>query len=384
MTEAKDSFLRIQGAGPVGILAALFLRKYGWSNESIELIDPAINAPLPLHADDPRVLALSHGTLVRLAQLGIDVQATRLKRVHVSSQGHFGSMEVTADRVGVSDLGGLASYSSLLTTLRDKAAKEGLRIVASVEESARKEDPEVLVIAEGGVYKRGSPRADGPRDDGTTHPSLRAAPAAWQSNDIRLIRDYNQNAVIGWVEATPLASDTAYERFTKNGVIALLPIDGRYALVWCTQTPHAETFANAGPEMRIRLLEEVMGRRMESINSVEITGSYPLGLKWRDTLNQGNTVWIGNSAQALHPIGGQGLNLGFRDAETLAACLLQRGVTIPKRLDDYARRRKVDRWAVRTATDTLARQGWVRGAIGAVAITPGAKKMLGQLLMYGG
>ena len=136
--------------------------------------------------------------------------------------------------------------------------------------------------------------------------------------------------------------------------------------------------------MQANLLQEAMGRRVEAIRNVEITGSYPLGLKWRDTLHKGNTVWIGNSAQALHPIGGQGLNLGFRDAETLAACLLQRGLPVEQRLDDYARRRKVDRWAVRTATDTLARQDWVRKAIGAVAITPGAKKMLGQLLMYGG
>ena len=395
MAEARDSFVRIQGAGPVGILAALFLRKYGWPNDSIELIDPTAHAPVPPHAEDPRVLALSHGTLVRLEQLGVDARATRLKRVHISSQGHVGSMEVTADRVGVSDLGGLASYSSLLTTLREKAAKEGLRIVASVGESEREEDPSVLVIAEGGVYKRGSPRADGPRDDGTSQPangglamtnspSLRAAPAAWQSNDINLIRDYHQNAVIGWVQAKPSASDTAYERFTQDGVIALLPIDGRYALVWCAETQKAESFCKANPQMQANLLQEAMGRRVEPISDVEITGSYPLGLKWRDTLNEGNTVWIGNSAQALHPIGGQGLNLGFRDAETFAACLLQRGTPIAQRLQDYAQRRRADRWAVRMATDTLARQGWVRKAIGAVAVTPGAKKMLGQLLMYGG
>lgn len=383
MTEAKDSFVRIQGAGPVGILAALFLRKYGWSQESIELIDPAINAPLPPHADDPRVLALSHGTLVRLAQLDIHLHATRLKRVHVSSQGQVGSMEVTADRVGVSDLGGLASYSSLLTILREKAATEGLRILASAEESTHREDPDALVIAEGGVYQRGSLRADGPRDDGTT-PSLRGARSAtWQSTDIRLIRDYNQNAVIGWVQATPPASDTAYERFTKDGVIALLPVDGRYALVWCAHTQRAETFLAASPQLQAAILQEAIGLRIESIDSVEITGCYALGLKWRDKLNENNAVWIGNSAQALHPIGGQGLNLGFRDAETLAACLLQRGTSIAKRLEDYAHRRKADRWAVRMATDTLARQDWVRGAIGAVAIAPGAKKMLGQLLMYG-
>ncbi len=378
MTEARDSFVRIQGAGPVGILAALFLRKYGWSNDSIELIDPTIHARLPPHEEDPRVLALSHGTLVRLAQLGVDARATRLKRVHVSSQGHVGSMEVTADRVGVSDLGGLASYSSLLTTLRENAAKEGLRIVVSAEMSARKETPDVLVAAEGGLFKRADSSMQGaaPSNGGLGMTSPR--------DEIKLIRDYHQNAVIGWVQAKPAASDTAYERFTQDGVIALLPIASRYALVWCTDTQKAEVFSKADPQTQASLLQEAMGRRVESISNVEITGSYPLGLKWRDTINKGNMVWIGNSAQALHPIGGQGLNLGFRDAETLAACLLQRGTPIAQRLQDYAQRRKADRWAVRIATDTLARQGWVRKAIGAVAITPGAKKMLGQLLMYGG
>jgi predicted regulator of amino acid metabolism with ACT domain len=65
-------------------------------------------------------------------------------------------------------------------------------------------------------------------------------------------------------------------------------------------------------------------------------------------------------------------------------CLLQRGQPIEVRLQDYARRRKVDRKSVRTATDTLARQPWVRYAIGGVALVPGAKKLLGQVLMYGG
>ena len=63
---------------------------------------------------------------------------------------------------------------------------------------------------------------------------------------------------------------------------------------------------------------------------------------------------------------------------------MQRGLTITERLADYARRRRVDRWAVRTATDTLARQAWVRRAIGGVALVPGAKRLLGQVLMYGG
>lgn len=357
-----DPFVRIQGAGPVGILTALFLEKYGWDKSAITLIDPAIAAPLPAHDQDPRILALSHGTLVRLQQLGIEAPITRIKQIHVSSQGHFGSMEIRTDRVGVTDLGGLVSYASLLTALRKKIQSVGIPILPTHDDHDAP-IPDVYVIAEGGVYQPGAPTSD---------PKM------------QVIRDYHQSAVLGWVTTTPPPTDMAWERFTADGVVALLPIGQRYALVFCRGTELADAFYQASSDMRVRLLNDVMGGRVMGIQSVEVTGIYPLGLKWRDTLAEGNTVWIGNSAQALHPVAGQGLNLGFRDAETLAMCLLQRGQPVEQRLQDYAHRRRVDRWTVRTATDTLARQAWVRSAIGGVALIPGAKKLLGQVLMYGG
>lgn len=357
-----DPFVRIQGAGPVGILTALFLEKYGWDKSAVALVDPAIAAPLPPHDQDPRVLALSHGTLVRLQQLGIDLPITRIKQIHVSSQGHFGSMEIRTDRVGVSDLGGLASYAALLTALREKIKGVGIPITPSLEADEHPTST-VNVIAEGGIYQPGLPSAD---------------------PNMKVVRDYQQSAVLGWVTTTPPPTDMAWERFTSDGVVAMLPIGQRYALIYCKETAQAEAFYQASDEMRIRLLTDVMGGRVLGIHTIEVTGIYPLGLKWREPLAENNTVWIGNSAQALHPVAGQGLNLGFRDAETLAMCLMQRGQPIAARLQDYARRRKTDRWAVRTATDTLARQAWVRAAIGGVALIPGAKKLLGQVLMYGG
>ncbi len=354
-----DPLIRIQGAGPVGILTALFLVKYGWTPSAIELVDPALHTPQPTHDNDPRILALSHGTLVRLHQLNIPVDATRIQHIHVSSQGHFGSMEIRTDRVGVSDLGGLVGYASLLTTLREAIKPLGV----SLRETPSAQTPGALVIAEGGVFQRG---------------------AASPDPGMQLVRDYEQNAVIGWVTTNPPPTDTAWERFTDDGVVALLPIGQRYALIFCASTPRAEAFQSADAQEQVRMLSEIMTTRVRGIETVSITGTYPLGLKWREQLADGNTVWIGNSAQALHPVAGQGLNLGFRDAETLSTCLLQRGQSVPDRLRDYARRRKADRWAVRTATDTLARAAWVRRAIGGVALVPGAKKLLGQVLMYGG
>lgn len=370
-----DPLVRIRGAGPVGILAALFLEHYGWDKNSIELIDPAIASQEPLHKDDPRILALSHGTLLRLQHLSIDAPITRIKHIHVSAKGHFGVMEIKNERVGVGDLGGLIAYSSLLTELRKKIAALNIPIYPSIEEadaahreaSPHYQDIGVHVIAEGGVYAR------------NTEPT-----ASSTSGDMKLVRDYGQQAVIGWVWTKPAPSITAWERFIDNGAVALLPVNERYALIWCAANDHAQQFAQADQQEQIRMLNDVMGNRVRGIERIEITGNYPLGLKWRDTLAQGNTVWIGNSAQALHPVAGQGLNLGFRDAETLSTCLLQRGSTIAERLQDYAQRRQADRWTVRIATDTLARRGWVRRAIGGVALFPGAKKMLGQVLMYGG
>lgn len=355
-----DPHIRIQGAGPVGILASLFLLRNGWSPESIELVDPAIASPIPVHRDDPRILALSHGTLIRLQQLGIDAHVTRIKHIHVSAADHFGSMEIKTDRVGVTDLGGLASYSSLLTTLRAQCQRMGLTIHPQADPLR---NPEIRVIAEGGLFQ----------------------PNSSSTNDgMKIIRDYGQQAVIGWVATEHMPADTAWERFTNDGAVALLPIDDRYALIWCCAESRAHQLQSSTDQERCERLQEVLGQRLTGIKSVQVTGVYPLGLKWRETLAEDNTVWIGNAAQALHPIAGQGMNLGFRDAETLANCLVQRGSTIEARLQDYAQRRRADRWAVRLATDTLARRAWVRRAIGGVSVVPGAKKLLGQVLMYGG
>jgi 2-octaprenyl-6-methoxyphenol hydroxylase len=365
MAEPKIStIVRIQGAGPVGILLALFLVKAGWPKSAIQLIDPAINAPLPPHEEDPRVLAISHGTLLRLKQLGIEHNATEIKAIHVSAQGRFGTMEIQNDRVGVSQLGALIGYGNLLTQMRAKAQEIGLIIQAAPDPN---ETPDVFVIAEGGVYQA---------DHAANNHEANSSPP--------VIRDYDQRAVIGWVYTSPPPGQMAWERFTEDGAVALLPIKDRYALIWCCNPSRAEAFIDAPDLAQKQMLTEVMKGRVGQITKIAITGDYALGLKWRETLAQGNQVWIGNSAQTLHPIAGQGMNLGFRDAQTLATCLQQHGLPITDRLADYARRRKADRWAVRTATDTLARKGWVRHAIGGVAMIPGAKKLLGQVLMYGG
>lgn len=380
--------MRIHGAGPVGLMLALYLRRSGWSADEIELIDPTINAEKPPHTSDPRVLALSHGTLLRLAQLGIAHKATEIKRIHVSAEGHFGMMEIQNERVGVTQLGALLGYADLLSAMRAKAANEGLEIRRQAREPR---EPEVVVIAEGGIYQSSDATPSDAKSSDTNASHANASDtksahgkSAEDRENLLEIRDYEQTAVIGWVQTQSPAGDTAYERFTADGAVALLPLKERYALIWCCGHERAKEFQAAAMSHQAEKLMHVMRGRMDQITSVEVTGLYPLGMKWRNKITAGHQVWIGNSAQTLHPIAGQGMNLGFRDAETLSTSLSQAGKSIPDRLADYARRRSVDRWAVRAATDTLARQGWVRRAIGGVALIPGAKRLLGQVLMYGG
>lgn len=357
----SDPMIRIQGAGPVGMMAALFLLKFGWNRDAIELIDPAIARASPAHADDPRVLALSPGTLTRLSQLDVTIDATRIRCIHVSSRGRIGSMEIRSHNAGVPELGGLSGYAGLMDALRARLSEAGVPIHADATAS-RSDTPGARIVAEGGVYRPGQPPDAG----------------------VEVVRDYGQDAVLGWVETMKPPEDTAWERFTSDGAVALLPVGSRYALIWCCGHDAATAFESSTPEMQALQLEQAMGGRVGGVRQVRITARYPLGLLWREQIVREETAWIGNSAQTLHPIAGQGLNLGIRDAEVLAACLMQRGRPIAERLLDYAQRRRTDRWAVRTATDTLARRVWVRHAIGGVALVPGARKLLGQVLMFGG
>ena len=343
------------------MMAALFLLKFGWSEDAIELIDPAIARATPTHADDPRVLALSPGTLTRLSQLNVTIDATRIRCIHVSSQGRIGSMEIRSHNAGVPELGGLSGYAGLMDALRARLVEAGIPIHADTA-ACRSDSPGVRIVAEGGVYRPGQPTDPG----------------------VEVVRDYGQDAVLGWVETMKPPQDTAWERFTPDGAVALLPVGSRYALIWCCRHDAAAAFESSTPEMQALQLERAMGGRVGGIRQVRITARYPLGLLWREQIVQAETAWIGNSAQTLHPIAGQGLNLGIRDAEVLAACLMQRGRPVAERLLDYAQRRRTDRWAVRTATDTLARRAWVRHTIGGVALLPGARKLLGQVLMFGG
>jgi 2-octaprenyl-6-methoxyphenol hydroxylase len=208
-------------------------------------------------------------------------------------------------------------------------------------------------------------------------------------------RDYGQTALVGTVTVSAPQPHVAWERFTSQGPIALLPMGGvrgaNYALVWCCAPDEAARRAQLPDAEFLRELGAAFGSRMGSFTQIKGRASFPLGLNAADTLVKGHVVAIGNAAQTLHPVAGQGLNLGLRDAHALADALSAEGPT-PLALATFAQRRALDRRLTIGATDTLARLFTVdfpplaalRGlALTALEFVPPVKTALARQMMFG-
>jgi 2-octaprenyl-6-methoxyphenol hydroxylase len=181
-------------------------------------------------------------------------------------------------------------------------------------------------------------------------------------------RDYQQSALVGLVEVENAEPHHAWERFTSEGPLALLPShhgSNVLNMVWCSSPTTAERLNGVSDADFLHELQSTFGSRVGQFKSIRDRRLYPLGLNYRKEIVQGNEVWIGNAAQALHPVAGQGLNLGLRDAYLLAENLSslfskQSHATksrnaIDNALYEYSISRQADRKATIGITDFLAR-----------------------------
>ena len=180
----------------------------------------------------------------------------------------------------------------------------------------------------------------------------------------------------------------AYERFTDEGPLALLPQDDGYALVWCVPPTRAEQLLALDDAAFLARLGAAFGSRLGRFSHTTARLAYPLGLN-AQAGGTARTVAIGNAAQTLHPVAGQGLNLGLRDAAVLARVLAQD--SSPAGLERYAQLRQADRGLTVRVTDTMARiftgsaptQGLLGLSLGLLDAFPPARKGLAELMMYG-
>jgi len=392
--------IAVIGAGPAGLALALQAARKLPAAE-VTLFDAR-----PAERDvsgDPRTLALALGSVQLLQQLGAwpAELAQPIARVHVSQQpptlalaGAPAEVTIDATEQAVPMLGAVLSYGALVAALqrrwlaqaadaphrlftrfghpvaqvRNLGAGGGVEVDAGIAERF-----DLAVVAEGGVFADQARKA--------------------------ITRDYRQVAWVGTVQLRGATPGLAVERFTPHGPLALLPLQGgadegllRAAMVWCVAADD-DPVAALDDRQRALVLNTLLPEVAGQMAAVGPLKRFPLGLNAERTLVDGCTVRIGNAAQTLHPVAGQGLNLGLRDAMTLVQALRE---AAPGQLPQVLRRlewqRGPDRWAMIVATDFLARSftwRWpglpaARGlGLAVLQQLPPLKRLLAGQMMFG-
>ena len=370
--------LAICGAGPVGMALAALLVQRGVSSSSIALVDAK---PVEQARRDPRTIALSYGSRQILEEAGAwPVAATPIHEIHVSRRGRFGRSLMERSEHGVVALGYVARYGDVVAVLSELCQRLGIATLrpALVTGSAEDGDGVSVALEQNGVVSDIRAQLLVQAEGGLFGQQLERA----------VSRDYGQSAIISWVTVDAPVAHRAYERFTDDGPLALLPQDDGYALVWCVPPTRAEQLLALDDGAFLARLGDAFGGRLGRFTHTTARLAYPLGLN-AQAPGTARTVAIGNAAQTLHPVAGQGLNLGLRDAAVLARVLAQD--SSPAGLIQYAKLRQADRGTTVRVTDTMARiftgsaplQGVLGLSLGVLDMINPARKSLAQLMMYG-
>ncbi|MGE5947142.1 MAG: FAD-dependent monooxygenase [Betaproteobacteria bacterium] len=327
----------IVGAGPVGMTLHLALAAGG--QKSLLLDRRAQNA----QHGDPRALALSHGARELLGQIDSwpTRAATPIETIHVSQKDGFGRTLIDRADYKLPALGYVVRYRDLATALAANLAADDLLAEA-----------EILAITPGDHHVTVSLRHAGqPR---TIQTKLLVHAEGTPGDDPAVkVSDYEQHAVICEVTPTPGHGNRAWERFTPDGPLALLPLGNEYSIVFTLPPAKADAVMAMDDEAFTAALQAQFGQRMRFANPGK-RSRFPLALRLRETLVRVHEVWIGNTAQTLHPVSGQGFNLGIRDAWQLSEILLRDGVDRGS-LEQYAASRRLDRQGSAVFTDQIVR-----------------------------
>ena len=366
--------MTIIGGGPVGMSLALALHKQGIAAEIHDL------RPRGAAIGDQRILALSHGSQQILAALGVwaDIKATPITNIHVSQRGAAGRTKISAQEEGVDALGYVASSSRIAAAL--DAALQAANI-AYIGESR-------LLDVQAGADKVVMNCSDAACE------SLLLAYAEGRIGEEAKVveRDYGQHALI--CRLTPAAPHhgSAWERFTSHGPFALLPHEGDYAAVYTCAPAEAERLQQLPDGELLAHVQNEFGARVQ-FTAVQNRFIYPLGLRYRQAPTAQRQVWLGNAAQTLHPVAGQGFNLALRDCMALADCLSGApDPGAPEVLSRYAAGRKLDRCGTIGVTDSLIRVfsnenfllKHARGAgLIALDLLPPLRSFLARRMMFG-
>ncbi|ECE0288632.1 2-octaprenyl-6-methoxyphenyl hydroxylase [Salmonella enterica subsp. enterica] len=380
----------IVGGGMAGATLALAISQFSHGTLPVHLIEAKAPEADGHPGFDARAIALAAGTCQQLARIGvwqaISDCATAINTVHVSDRGHAGFVTLDAQDYSLAALGHVAELHDIglrLFALLRKAPGVTLHCPERVASVSRTQQ-QVNVTLENGNVIAGSVlvAANG------THSALASACGVdWHQEP------YEQLAVIANVATAIPHQGRAFERFTPNGPLAMLPMShGRCSLVWCHPLDQRDEVLSWSDAQFCHALQAAFGWRLGRITQAGKRSAYPLALTTAAKVFSHRTVVVGNAAQTLHPIAGQGFNLGLRDVMSLAETLVAaqdagEDIGAWHVLSRYQQRRQVDRDTTIAVTNGLVHlfaNRWAPLVIGrniglmAMELLPPARDALAQ------
>lgn len=349
--------IAIVGGGMVGVSLACALAPLPLRVAVIEGAMPRLGQP-PCY--DDRAIALSYGSRQILESIGVwrhlTDQATPIEHIHISDRGRFGFAHLDRKEEHLPALGyvalaremGEALYRALKQTSVELMAPAQLLsftqsdagVTLSLERSGTRSSLEArLMVAADGTQSR-------------AREALGIGTRGW---------DYGQVAVVANVTPSRAHDNRAFERFTEQGPLALLPMSGgRCGLVWTQRQAEVDEVLRWSDSEFLARLQDAFGFRLGRLTQVGARQAYPLQLLMAERAVSGRVALIGNAIHTLHPIAGQGFNLGIRDVSALADVVAQAlqdhlDPGDPSVLTRYSQWRERDHNALALITDGLAR-----------------------------
>ncbi len=348
----------IAGGGMTGATLALAISHLSHGQLPVTLIEATAPGDRGHPGYDGRAIALAEGTCQQLAAINLWPAlrdcATPITHVHVSDRGHAGFVTLNAEDYGVAALGNVVELHDIgqrLFALLKRAPGVTLRCPAKVNHVSRSQQ-QVTVTLDSGEQLEGALLVAA---DGARSPLAASCGIQWQTDD------YQQIAVIANVSTQLPHHGRAFERFTQYGPLALLPMSGgRCSLVWCHSREQQAQVDSWSDDEFLRHLQSAFGWRLGKFTQVGRRVSYSLALQTATQHINHRLALVGNAAQTLHPIAGQGFNLGLRDVMSLAETLAtaqrqQQDVGAFAVLQHYQQRRQPDRQTTIGITDGLVR-----------------------------
>ncbi len=377
----------VVGAGPVGATLALAL---AGADRDVVVLDARAKGEA-LRGD--RSLALSHGSRLILERLGAwsglaaaSDAVTPIACVDISQAGGFGQMQLAAEEQGVPALGYVVSYRALQAALDAALVRAAVAIRHGLTATSVGGTPAYAAVELDGAEIEPLLARLAAVADGT---------GATVTGIVRRRHDYGQVALVAKIARTASYDGVAYERFTPEGPVALLPEGDRYGLIWTTTPRRAEALLALDDAAFLAQLVLHFGPRTGGFTQVSERRVFPLAMEFASDPVGARCIALGNAAQTLHPVAGQGFNVGLRDAfelgeivvDTPRASLGDRAM-----LDRYRRRRRADRFAgiafthglVSVFGNDLPFVRWPRGlALTLLGAVPPAKRAFTRAMLFG-